>query len=72
MDWNKNSIGENAGIVWHILDNNEMSWKELLERTGLFPLELAGAIGWLAREGKINIHTNGDVARFSAYHENYF
>lgn len=72
MDWNKNSIGENAGIVWRILDNNEMSWKELLECSGLLPLELAGAIGWLAREGKINIHTNENVVRFSVYHENYF
>lgn len=72
MDWNKNSIGENAGIVWRILNNNEMSWKELLERMGLLSLELAGAIGRLAREGKINFHTNGDVVCFSVYHENYF
>lgn len=58
MDWNKNSIGEDSEIVWRILDNNERSWKELLECMGFLLLELTWVIGWLTREGKINIHTN--------------
>lgn len=72
MNWNINVIGEHAGIVWRALNAGEMSWDALLERTGLLPLELASALGWLARENKINIHPSGDVVYFSIYHENYF
>lgn len=52
MEWNKDLIGENAGIVWRTLYNSKMSWEELLKNTSLKPLELASAIGWLAREDK--------------------
>ena len=47
---NKERIGENAGIVWRVLHNNKYSWEELVKATELNPLELAAAIGWLARE----------------------
>mgnify|MGYP002508451514 CR=1 FL=1 len=50
---NKERIGENAGIVWRVLHNNKYSWEELVKATELNPLELAAAIGWLAREDKI-------------------
>ena len=46
-------MGENAGIVWRVLHNNRCSWEELVKATELNPLELAAAIGWLAREDKI-------------------
>lgn len=72
MIWNKNKIGENAGIVWRVLNGNELSWEELTERTGLSSLELASAIGWLAREDKIYIHNLGNTLRFRIYHECYF
>lgn len=72
MNCNKNSIGENAGIVWRALYHNEMSWEELLKNTELPPLELAGAIGWLARENKINMYSSRDIIYFSIYHEHYF
>lgn len=50
----KNSIGENAGLVWRLLDNNQ-HWKydELKEASGLSDRDLNTAIGWLARENKI-------------------
>lgn len=72
MMYDKKSIGENAGIVWRSLSYNEKSWYELLNDTTLTPLELACAIGWLARENKIDVHINGDIFYFSVYHENYF
>ncbi len=72
MNWNRNAIRKNAGIVWEVLNDNEMLWEELLESTGLSPLELASAIGWLARENKVNVHFNRDETYFSIYHENYF
>ena len=53
----KQMIGENAGIVWRALDNNTLSWEELVKSTELNPMELACAIGWLAREDKIDFET---------------
>lgn len=51
----KHIIGENAGIVWRLLNNENRKWefKEIKEATKLDELELASAIGWLAREDKI-------------------
>lgn len=72
MNWDKYSIGENAGIVWRTLSNDEMSWDELLKNTGLSSLELASAIGWLARENKINITSRKNIVHYSTYHESYF
>lgn len=71
MNWYKNPIGEYAGIVWRTLCNQEMTWEELLKKTKLNPLEAASAIGWLARENKMNIRTNDGVLTFSVYRENY-
>ena len=55
MDTNK--IGEWAGIVWRLLskENREMTFEEVMKATGLDERQLAGAIGWLAREDKIKI-----------------
>ena len=53
MNMEYNKIGENAGIVWRALNTQKYSWEELLKVTELDPLELACAIGWLARENKI-------------------
>ena len=52
---NVQSIGECAGIVWRLLhgDNRRGEYKELKEASGLRDRELNAAIGWLAREGKI-------------------
>lgn len=68
----KNIIGENAGVVWRTLHNNTLSWEELLKRTGLTPIELASAIGWLAREDKIVIHPRAGIFYFEVYHETYY
>lgn len=68
----KYMIGENAGIVWRTLDGNVLSWEELLKRTELTPIELACAIGWLAREDKIVIHQRNGVFIFEVFHEVYY
>ena len=51
----KHEIGENAGKVWHLLSNNT-KWdiEGLKEESGLNTIELYSAIGWLARENKID------------------
>ncbi len=57
---NKTQIGENAGIVWNILkDNNHWEYEQLKEISGLSDRELNAAIGWLAREDKIDFETEG-------------
>ena len=52
------SIGKNAGIVWRLLDHNrKWEYSELKEATGLSDRDLNAAIGWLAREDKIQFET---------------
>lgn len=49
-------IGENAGKVWHVLnEGRELSIPELSRRTDLSHEDATLAIGWLARENKIYI-----------------
>lgn len=49
----------NAGLVWNALAAGEtMSLKQLKKATKLKDKELFAAIGWLAREGKLNIEAN--------------
>ena len=50
----KVSIGMNAGIVWLV------GYKELKKASGLSDRDLNAAIGWLARENKIEFATNPD------------
>lgn len=65
-------IGENAGTVWRALHNNMLSWEELVKTTDLKPLELASVIGWLAREGKINVSYRDGIVYFETFHETYY
>lgn len=52
----KSVIGVNAGIVWQLLsDNSKWSYGALKRKSGLKDKELGAAIGWLARESKIEI-----------------
>ena len=61
---NKTQIGENAGIVWNILkDNNHWEYEQLKEISGLSDRELNAAIGWLAREDKIDFDMNQEGDR---------
>ncbi len=69
---NNHQIGENAGIVWRALHNNKYSWEELVKNTTLHPLELACAIGWLAREDKIRFSPERGIMYFETYHETYY
>ncbi|HIY89369.1 MAG TPA: winged helix-turn-helix domain-containing protein [Candidatus Bacteroides pullicola] len=54
---NVQNIGENAGIVWRQLASEHRKWQydEVKAATGLADRDLNAAIGWLAREGKVEI-----------------
>lgn len=56
---NKTQIGENAGIVWNILkDNRHWEYDNLKKNSGLSDRDLNAALGWLAREDKIDFDMN--------------
>jgi hypothetical protein len=59
-------IGEVAGKVWHYLnENGEASVNKLSTDAGLNKNDIHRAIGWLAKEGKIKIESNGRVETLS-------
>jgi hypothetical protein len=50
----KSKIGENAGIIWSVLDNNrEMNIKELKKATKINEKDIHLALGWLSKENKL-------------------
>ena len=57
-----NNIGNNAGLIWNALNTNgKMTETKLKKETALGSAEFYTALGWLAREGKLNVvvETNG-------------
>lgn len=56
----KNKIGLNAGVLWHLLADNKL-WRmtELRKASGLDTPDFFAAIGWLAREDKIDFGNDG-------------
>ena len=60
-------IGTNAGLVWKALEKGEASLKAVKKATKLNEKDLNMALGWLAREGKIELFdVEGDLfARLS-------
>ena len=51
-----NNIGNNAGLIWNALNaNGKMTEAKLKKETALGSAEFYTALGWLAREGKLNV-----------------
>lgn len=71
---NKYKIGANAGTVWSVLSahRGRMTFSELLPATQLTPLELAAAIGWLAREDKVHFADEGGKSYAYVWQECYY
>jgi len=59
----KNMIGEDAGFVWQLLsERGSLSISELEKLTGYRKQYVYLALGWLARESKINyLEKNDDL-----------
>ena len=70
---NKKDIGVNAGIIWNLLSDNE-KWdvKKLKKASGLSEKEIYAAIGWLARENKIEFEEGEDNEYYYLIIEYYF
>ena len=69
----KAKIGENAGIIWRILESKGgLSFEELVTETGLDSTEILTAIGWLAREDKICYNKQNGVTSVRLFQEIYY
>lgn len=57
------TIGTNAGLVWHALnENGKLSVKDLKKATKIrLEKDLYAAFGWLAKEGKLGFEENDGV-----------
>ena len=56
---NTEVIGNYAGAVWEALNGNgTLTVKQLKKATKLKDKEVFAALGWLAREGKVEIAAN--------------
>lgn len=60
LTMNAEAIGTWAGLVWTVLNDKDVvvGLKQLKKETKLKDKEVFAAIGWLAREGKVDIQTN--------------
>ena len=67
-----NKIGMNAGIVWRILDTHQsLSYDTIKKRCNLSDRDLNAAIGWLARENKIEIEYDEKLQTEMYHHPHY-
>ncbi len=65
MDDLSAQIGQAAGVLWRALEGST-SWTtatQLRNRMGLSNDMLQRALGWLAREGKIQFEVSGKVVK---------
>ncbi len=70
----KEQIGRHAGIIWVTLHSaeREMTIEELSGATGLSVIEVAKAIGWLARENQIACRERDGANSFATHVEYYY
>ncbi len=62
----QDEIGNAAGVVWEFLDQQgDTVLVTLKDRTGLSEGILLMALGWLAREEKVNLLKEGRTIRIS-------
>ena len=53
-------VGHTAGDVWQLLDNNgPLSLTEIVKMIDAPRDQVMQSIGWLAREGKLTVRTEG-------------
>ncbi len=64
---NTENIGTWAGLVWNALNDAQkaLGLKELRKATKLKVNEMHAALGWLAKEGKLNFNEEGDEVEVS-------
>ena len=69
----KEEIGTLAGIVWRVLnEKGSLSFEDLQRETLLDTESICTAIGWLARENKIEFNEQNGITIFYVYQEKYY
>ena len=64
-----NNIGNNAGILWNVLNTNgKMTETKLKKESGLASAEFYTALGWLAREGKLEVVVEAKCGKNCEYY----
>ncbi len=67
----KSTIGTNAGKLWRLMDENHdrQYWtcERLIQASGLSEPDFYAAIGWLARENKIEWGAASDTGEKQLY-----
>jgi hypothetical protein len=64
--WEVKTIGETAGLVWDFLRSHGESSLSTLEKGVEAPKSMVSmAVGWLAREGKIEVKDEKRAVRIS-------
>jgi hypothetical protein len=64
--WEIKTIGDTAGLVWNFLRSNGDSTLSTLEKKVEAPRSMVSmAVGWLAREGKIEVKDEKRAVRIS-------
>jgi len=54
----KNEIGTDAGVIWNLLlENGRMSVNDIMQKVPSDDNNISLAIGWLAKENKIELVT---------------
>lgn len=67
----KNDIGTNAGLVWRTLyyKGTKATFNDLMKETGLTAIDLSSAIGWLAREDKVEFSRDNEEDYIDVYRD---
>ena len=69
----KEQIRNLAGIVWRTLnEKGKLSFEDLQRETMLDSESVSTAIGWLAREDKIEFDEQNGIIAFYVFHERYY
>jgi hypothetical protein len=64
--WEVKTIGETAGLVWSFLQSHGESTLSSVEKGVQAPKSMVSmAVGWLAREGKIEVKDEKRAVRIS-------
>ena len=64
-----NNIGNNAGLIWNALNaNGRMTESKLKKETALASADFYTALGWLAREGKLNVEVETKGSKTCEYY----
>ncbi len=70
----KNEIGTNAGAIWHCLAEHRgwMAVDEIISCLSMTAVDVMTAIGWLAREDKVEFSRDGNRVYLVAFCETYY